>query len=388
MFCKQCGNQLKDRAMFCTNCGAQQGAPATTPAPAADQDLEKTVGVFGGSIPNTAPVAEPVSAPVAEPEIEKTVGVFGGDIPNAAPVAEPVSAPVAEPEIEKTVGVFGGAIPNAAPAQPPVQQPPVQQPPVQQPPVQQPVQQPVQTPVQQPAFNHYTGPAHNGSVSFGEAVKLFFKNYVNFTGRASKSEFWWGYLFYFLISLTYVGILVGMIGALSLCIRRLHDIGKSWVWYLMGLIPYAGAIILIIYYCKDSDGDNQWGPGPVTANYGVNQFVNSPANSAPAQKVITDNDIYAMAQNHEPINLNSPDAKQIMDRELGRIVPTYTGFENLAGAMMLCDPQTIKNNIAATDTDTLLVIFKALGYYIGQGGDTNILGMVQQNVLSTLKTRF
>ncbi len=369
MFCKQCGNELKDGAMFCTNCGAQQGAPATTPAPVADQDLEKTVGVFGGGIPNTAPAADPVVAPVAEPELEKTVGVFGGGIPNAAPAQQP--APVQQP------------------VQPPVQKP-----------VQQPVQQPVQAPVQQPAYNPYTGPAHNGSVGFGKAIKLFFTNYVNFSGRASKSEYWWVFLFNMLMYIPLALIsgavpplgglctLALMIPGISIAVRRLHDVGKSGAWWFMGLIPIAGGIILLIQFLKDSEGDNQWGQGPATANYGGNQFANAPVNSAPAQRVITDNDIYAMAQNHEPINLNAPDAKQIMDRALGRIVPTYTGFENLAGAMMLCDPQIIKNNIAATDTDTLLVIFKALGYYIGQGGDTNVLGMVQQNVLSTLKTRF
>jgi len=157
----------------------------------------------------------------------------------------------------------------------------------------------------------------------------------------------------------------------------------------MGLIPIAGGIILLIQFLKDSEGDNQWGPGPAGVAYGAPQFANAPVNNvAPAQRVVTDNDIYAMAQNHEPINLNTQDAKRMMDMALGKIVPTYTGIENLAGAMMLCDPQSIKASIAATDTDTLLVIFKALGFYIGQGGDANILGMVQQNVLATLKTRF
>ena len=44
--------------------------------------------------------------------------------------------------------------------------------------------------------NNAQGPAPQAkSVSFGEAVKLFFSNYVNFSGRSTKSEFWWGYLF-------------------------------------------------------------------------------------------------------------------------------------------------------------------------------------------------
>lgn len=109
-----------------------------------------------------------------------------------------------------------------------------------------------------------------GSVGFVDAIKLLFQNYANFTGRASKSEFWWGFLFLVLANAAagYIPMIGGLVSLallipdLSLCIRRLHDIGKSWVWYLMGLIPLVGWIILIVYYCKDSDGDNQWGPAP------------------------------------------------------------------------------------------------------------------------------
>lgn len=105
-------------------------------------------------------------------------------------------------------------------------------------------------------------------VSFGEAIKLFFVNYVNFNGRATKEEYWWAFLFNFLVSLLtswipYVGSIISLaliLPGLSVGVRRLHDTGKSWTYLLMGLIPFAGFIILIIQYCKDSDGDNQWGP--------------------------------------------------------------------------------------------------------------------------------
>lgn len=351
MFCKQCGSELKNGAAFCTNCGANQNATAAAPAQNTEPDLEKTVGVF-----------------------------------DAMPGAQPAQ-PIYQESIQKPV------------VETPVQ--PVQQP-VYQAPVQKPAQPVYQTPIQhQNAYNPNAGVAHNGKVGFGKAVSLFFKNYVNFSGRASKSEYWWGFLFnmimFFPLGLisSVIPPLGGlcsialMIPGIALAVRRLHDVGKSGAWWFMGLIPIAGGIILLIQFLKDSEGDNQWGPGPVAPVYGSGQFVNTPVNNgAPAQRVVTDNDIYAMAQNHEPVNLNTPDAKRMMDSALGRIVPTYTGIENLAGAMMLCDPQSIKANIAATDTDTLIVIFKALGFYIGQGGDANVLGMVQQNVLATLKTRF
>ena len=154
MFCKQCGNELKDGAMFCTNCGANQGAAA--PAQPVEQDLEKTVGVF-----------------YAMPGVQQ-----------AQPVAETPVQPVVE-----------------TPAQPVVETPtqPVQQPvqqPVYQAPVHQPVQPTYQAPVQQQnAYNPNAGETHNGKVGFVEAIKLFFKNYANFSGRASKSEYLCALLF-------------------------------------------------------------------------------------------------------------------------------------------------------------------------------------------------
>ena len=107
-------------------------------------------------------------------------------------------------------------------------------------------------------------------VSFGEAIKLFFVNYVNFTGRSTVSEYWWAFLFNFLVSLCtswipVVGQLISLgllIPGLALGIRRLHDTGKHWYYIFMGLIPLAGFIILIVQYCKESDADNQWGPAP------------------------------------------------------------------------------------------------------------------------------
>ena len=383
MFCKQCGSELKDGAVFCTNCGAKQTLETPQTAPVGqDSDLDKTVGVFG-DFPGT-------------------------DATNSTVEQSTPTAPQPQP-------------------QQPTYTPPVQQtyaPPVQQAPVVQPSYNPnpavaTSTKYQSQAI----GSPSNGKVGFGEAVKLVFKNYANFTGRASKSEYWWGFLFLFAVGI--VGYILsatvpplgGLITLgfflpnLSLNIRRLHDIGKAWYWLLMGLIPLAGFIILIVYYCKDSDGDNQWGPGLASvhqpASYGAvqnatNAFsqpaytpaqptstpVNSTAPVAPAQKIITDNDIVDMAQNHEPVNLHTPEAKSMMDAAINKIIPTYTGTEDLASAMMQCNPQDIKDKIAASDTDTLLVIFKAIGYYIGIGADQNVLGLVQQNVLSTLKTRF
>ena len=46
-------------------------------------------------------------------------------------------------------------------------------------------------------------------------------------------------------------------------VRRFHDIGKSGWHYLVGLIPLAGVIILLVWFCKNGQtGENKWGSNP------------------------------------------------------------------------------------------------------------------------------
>lgn len=102
--------------------------------------------------------------------------------------------------------------------------------------------------------------------------------YCCFTGRASRSEYWWWVLFTFVISAIVAAVfgdgtagkivssLVGLaflLPGLGLSVRRLHDTGKSGWWILIGLIPLVGAIILLIFFIKDSDpATNAYGPVP------------------------------------------------------------------------------------------------------------------------------
>lgn len=110
------------------------------------------------------------------------------------------------------------------------------------------------------------------------------QHYADFSGRASRSQFWYFTLFSFLISLA-ISVVTGIIGSVlntgifsllgvlyslaivvpSVClgIRRLHDTGKSGWWYLISLVPFVGFIILIVFWVMDSEADrNQYGPNP------------------------------------------------------------------------------------------------------------------------------
>ena len=87
-----------------------------------------------------------------------------------------------------------------------------------------------------------------------EAVTSVFRNFVNFNGRARRSEFWWFALFAFLsqIILNFVPIL-GSIYSLALLLpslavtaRRLHDTNRTAWWMLLYLVPILGIIVLAI----------------------------------------------------------------------------------------------------------------------------------------------
>jgi len=116
-------------------------------------------------------------------------------------------------------------------------------------------------------------------VTFIEAIrKAILENYCNFSGRASRSEYWWYALFTLLLgsvlsvifgdgSVAY--IISGVVSialflpGLGLAVRRLHDTGKCGWWVLLSLIPLVGLVILVIWMCQPSTpADNQYGPEP------------------------------------------------------------------------------------------------------------------------------
>ena len=96
-----------------------------------------------------------------------------------------------------------------------------------------------------------------------EYVK-YWENYVNFSGRATRREFWLPVLFNIVISMilsklnTTCGTifsLVTFIPNLAIDIRRFHDINKSGWNVLWALLPIVGWIILLVNYCKPTVED-------------------------------------------------------------------------------------------------------------------------------------
>ena len=84
--------------------------------------------------------------------------------------------------------------------------------------------------------------AESKSVELGEAIETGLKKYFVFDGRASKSEFWYFFLFHvgvsFITSFIHpavnaIFILGTLIPMISVGCRRIHDINKSGWWQLI-----------------------------------------------------------------------------------------------------------------------------------------------------------
>jgi len=113
-------------------------------------------------------------------------------------------------------------------------------------------------------------------MSFMDAVKSVLTNYVGFSGRARRSEFWWYVLFLVIVDVvaailnnvlgtmlisTIVGLAL-LLPNLAVGARRLHDTGHSGWWQLIAL-TLVGVILLIVWWVGDSQpGQNKYGPNP------------------------------------------------------------------------------------------------------------------------------
>lgn len=107
-------------------------------------------------------------------------------------------------------------------------------------------------------------------------------NYLNFSGRAHRTEFWTFILINLAISivLSLIDFVLGWIGpfggalgtlyslavllpTIGVTVRRLHDTGRTGLWYLLVFVPFIGALVLLFFCIMESQpGANQYGPSP------------------------------------------------------------------------------------------------------------------------------
>jgi uncharacterized membrane protein YhaH (DUF805 family) len=108
-------------------------------------------------------------------------------------------------------------------------------------------------------------------MNFGQAISTCFAKYATFSGRASRPEFWWFFLFQILVSIVASMISEMLSGLASLALvlpslavgaRRLHDIGKSGWWQLI-MLTVIGLLVLIYWWVQPTaEGGNEYEAAP------------------------------------------------------------------------------------------------------------------------------
>ena len=125
-------------------------------------------------------------------------------------------------------------------------------------------------------FEFAARPEH--AMSFMDSIENVIRNFVNFSDRASRSEYWWFQIFFFvaLASADFIDVMMGdlaevsyslfgtivflglIIPNLAVTVRRLHDLGYSGWFILLVFIPCLGSIIgLVILVFMMIDGQSQ-----------------------------------------------------------------------------------------------------------------------------------
>ncbi len=129
-------------------------------------------------------------------------------------------------------------------------------------------------------------------MSFVDAIKSVFSKYATFSGRARRSEFWYWALFNLLVGAV-LGALAGATGgiqfdqvtgmpsygatgvianlvslalvipSIAVTVRRLHDTDRSGFWWFIGLVPFVGWIVVVVFCALEGTrGQNRFGADP------------------------------------------------------------------------------------------------------------------------------
>ncbi|MBT6076061.1 MAG: DUF805 domain-containing protein [Euryarchaeota archaeon] len=119
-------------------------------------------------------------------------------------------------------------------------------------------------------------------MSFMDAVKSGLGRWNDFSGRSSRSEYWFLYLFGmvfqiggFVLMMVHeifgfvllIGLLMLIIPFISVSVRRLHDVGQSGWMLLIGVIPivnFIGSFVLLYWFIfgAGEEQENRFGPVP------------------------------------------------------------------------------------------------------------------------------
>lgn len=102
-------------------------------------------------------------------------------------------------------------------------------------------------------------------MTFQESIRVCFTKYADFSGRASRSEYWWYALFITLVQLGLplisevvwlIFALATLLPSIAVTARRLHDTNRSGWWQLLYFVPVIGVIVMIVFLVQDSKGED------------------------------------------------------------------------------------------------------------------------------------
>jgi uncharacterized membrane protein YhaH (DUF805 family) len=123
-------------------------------------------------------------------------------------------------------------------------------------------------------------------MNFPQAIASGFKKYFTFSGRASRSEYWYWFVFatlaqvvfslldatIFKAPLSQTGVLerlwqlVTLTPTIGVAVRRLHDVDRTGWWLLLELTIIGIFFPLLVWNClKGTNGANRFGPDPLGA---------------------------------------------------------------------------------------------------------------------------
>ena len=120
-------------------------------------------------------------------------------------------------------------------------------------------------------------------MNFFEAIKICFVKYATFSGRASRSEFWYFSLINLILSIpiyiygnsddpteknlyiiSIICVIILFLPGIAVQIRRMHDINKSGWFILLNFVPLFGLIIVLVMLTeKGTLGKNRFGKYPL-----------------------------------------------------------------------------------------------------------------------------
>ena len=111
-------------------------------------------------------------------------------------------------------------------------------------------------------------------MNFVESIQTCYKKFFDFSGRASKSEYWWFQLYnaiIYVLTFVFQGdltllfsilIIVNIIPIWAAAVRRVHDSDKSGWMVLISVIPLIGLYVIVLLLQDGSKGKNRFGAKP------------------------------------------------------------------------------------------------------------------------------